>query len=184
MLRSHEKGQRSMQQYLPIPQAIDLAQLPSLLLVERAQLPKESGIYFVLEGALVRYVGRTNCLRQRWAAHHRFESYHRQEGLRIAWLTVSDTTLLPLIEDACIAFFHPRDNNTVIQHQIERVQQCTSSLRLDTAPVSIRLSIKARALLDALSAELGVSSRAAVMEMAIREMAKRVGVTAEEKGKE
>jgi hypothetical protein len=104
-----------VQQYLPIPEVIDIKKLPSIPLVERRKLPMESGIYFVLEGTTVRYVGRTIALRARWKGHHRLGSYRSKEGLRIAWLTVSDRALLQFVEAACIAFFGPSDNNTRIE---------------------------------------------------------------------
>jgi len=87
---------------------IDPLTLPSLPLGERKQLPKCSGIYFVIKDGDILYVGRTANLYQRWLAHHIWQHLYDVSGeLRVAWLECSDTELLPAVEKAMIAHFKP-----------------------------------------------------------------------------
>ena len=82
--------------------------LPSLPLGERKQLPKCSGIYFVIKDGDILYVGRTANLYQRWLAHHIWQHLYGVSGeLRVAWLECSDNELLPKIENALIVHFKP-----------------------------------------------------------------------------
>jgi len=95
------------------PAQIDLASLPYVPFAQRHTLPPCAALYFVLEPAnTVTYIGRTISLRQRWrGSHHLLGTYAPIEGLRIAWVLVSDATFLAALERACIAFFQPRDNH-------------------------------------------------------------------------
>ncbi|KAB8316123.1 hypothetical protein SD81_028490 [Tolypothrix campylonemoides VB511288] len=87
---------------------VDPLALPSLPLAERSQLPKCSGIYFVIKDGDILYVGRTANLYQRWLAHHIWQHLYGVSGeLRVAWLECSDTELLPAVEKAMIVHFKP-----------------------------------------------------------------------------
>lgn len=48
---------------------VDLLALPSLLLVERRQLPSLSAVYFVLDGVRVLDIGKSTNLAQKWKAY-------------------------------------------------------------------------------------------------------------------
>jgi len=96
---------------------IDLLALPSLALTERAQLPDAAGIYFALVNTDVIYIGKARRLRMRWASntHHRYSQFATMGNVRLAWLTLGDETLCDAVEQACIAYFNPRFNSTVIE---------------------------------------------------------------------
>jgi DNA-binding Xre family transcriptional regulator len=97
-------------------EAINPFALPSLSIPDREQLPSVSGIYFVLCGNTVIYVGRARNLQHRWkgAAHHRLSQVSALGGARIAWL-MAEESICDSIEQACIAYFAPALNQTPVQ---------------------------------------------------------------------
>jgi len=71
-------------------------------------LPTIPGIYFAIDSqGVVQYIGRSNNIRQRWSQHHRNRQLKQIGGVKIAWIEVSDETLLPAIEEALIDWFDP-----------------------------------------------------------------------------
>jgi hypothetical protein len=93
------------------PEAIDVLVLPSLPLERRSHLPTTAAIYFVLDALnRVQYIGRATNLKMRWRGHHRVVELSHMLEARIAYLTVSDATLLPDIERALIEYFEPPCN--------------------------------------------------------------------------
>ena len=101
--------------------AIIPAALPSLPLEERKALPATAGIYFVLAGDAVLYIGKATNLYQRWDAHHRLKQLNKRGGCRIAWMQVDDAGLLNELEQVCITHFDPVLNGTGVTgrpHQI------------------------------------------------------------------
>lgn len=97
---------------------VEIARLPSLPLAERLTLPREPAIYFVLgQDNEVLYIGKAACLLTRWKGrHHRKIQVETIPGVRIAWLSVSDASLLLEIEAALIAYFSPPLNGTPRVH--------------------------------------------------------------------
>lgn len=82
--------------------------LPSMTLENRGRLPNCAAVYFVIDNSnTVLYIGQTISLVRRWMAHHRAKELLGFESARIAWLEVSDTSLLAGIERACIDHFAP-----------------------------------------------------------------------------
>ena len=101
---------------------IDPLTLPSLPLAERSQLPKCSGIYFVIKDGDILYVGRTANLYQRWLVHHIWQHLYGVSGeLRVAWLECSDTELLPEVEKDIIVHFKPLLNKRLLVEKGESV---------------------------------------------------------------
>lgn len=99
--------------------------LPSVPLVDRRQLPDASGIYFVLSSDdKVQYIGRSVNLQQRWIQHHRLSHLAKLSGVRLAWLEVSDASLLPEIEQALIQWFNPPMNGSSVGTKKPRVVVC------------------------------------------------------------
>lgn len=97
------------------PEAIDLAALPSLPLEQRSCFPQVSCIYFAIDSlGVIFYIGRTGNLCRRWCDHHRIGQLKQIEGIKIAWLQVSEPSLLPEIERAMIRWFTPVLNKTNI----------------------------------------------------------------------
>lgn len=80
------------------PENLNLQSLPSVALSNRKQLPSTSGIYFAIANGEVQYIGRSINIRQRWADHHR--AGQLESDTHIAYLEVSDLSLLPEIEDS------------------------------------------------------------------------------------
>lgn len=98
------------------PESIDPLNLPSLPLESRKDLPNCQGIYFVISSqGLIQYIGRTNNLKKRWQKHHRLSQLEKYLDVKIAWLEVSDCSLLPLIEKALIEWFKPYLNQTAVE---------------------------------------------------------------------
>ena len=93
------------------PESLDLSALPSVLLKNRLMLPKISCIYFAMSDGTIQYIGRSTNLYQRWAAHHRYNDLHPDS--HIAWFEFSDSSLLPEIERALIAWFKPPLNGKI-----------------------------------------------------------------------
>ncbi|MEH2029822.1 MAG: helix-turn-helix domain-containing protein [Nostoc sp.] len=94
------------------PEQIYLPDLPSLPLKNRQNLPSISCIYFVLENGWLVYIGRFKDLRFRWRQHHRYHDFQHLENVKIAWLEISEPSLLHEIEMALIAWFEPYLNQT------------------------------------------------------------------------
>lgn len=103
--------------YLPFPEMINLATLPSLPLSRRSCLPEEPGVYFVVQQTRIRYIGQTQSLKTRWAQHHRLEQYLKEDDMVIAWLPLSKTLTRSAIERACINYFTPLDNGKRLPRQ-------------------------------------------------------------------
>ena len=89
------------------PSQLNLSTLPSVPLCDRRQLPTTSGIYFALSGGTVQYIGRSVNIQQRWAGHHRTDQLSAMQNPRIAYIAISDKSLLPEIETALIEWFDP-----------------------------------------------------------------------------
>lgn len=68
--------------------------LPSVSLIERRQLPHCPAIYFVLEGDEVVYIRKNNSLLLRWQAHHKLKQSKYLKNAKIAWIEISDKSLL------------------------------------------------------------------------------------------
>lgn len=90
------------------PQSIAPTALPSVLLTARKDLPTIPCIYFAIDSQEnVQYIGRTTNLQQRWVGHHRTKQLEKMKGVRIAYLSIDDISLLPSIEQALIDWFKP-----------------------------------------------------------------------------
>lgn len=99
------------------PETLDLSTLPSLPLSDRKQLPAIPCIYFAISSGTVQYIGMSKNLRNRWVNHHRLSRLSLNSN--IAWLKVSDISLMPEIENALIHWFKPPLNNGFQEQQIK-----------------------------------------------------------------
>ncbi len=98
------------------PESIDFLNLPSLPLKSRKDLPNCQGIYFVISSqGTIQYIGCTKNLRRRWQQHHRLGQLEKYFDVKIAWLEVSESELLPEIEKALIKWFKPYLNQTTVE---------------------------------------------------------------------
>jgi DNA-binding Xre family transcriptional regulator len=102
------------------PQDINLCALPSVLLADRKQLPQTAGIYFAIDGdGVVQYIGQSTNLRQRWLNHHRKSALDGISNVQIAWIEVSEPSLLREIEEALIEYFNPPLNGLIRKESIQ-----------------------------------------------------------------
>lgn len=87
---------------------IELLDLPSVPLNRRSELPTVPSIYFVINSnGDVQYIGRSVNPRARWMSHHQQSNLVGIGDIKIAWIEISDHSLLPHIETALIHWFKP-----------------------------------------------------------------------------
>lgn len=88
--------------------------LPSLPLKMRSQLPSLPGIYFVLNGTEVVYIGKSWSIKSRWDGHHRLPQL-REIGKQysIAWLQYQFEQL-DALEFQLIQALRPRLNGSLV----------------------------------------------------------------------
>jgi len=86
--------------------------LPSVAIDDRKKLPETPCVYFAIDSDnVIQYIGRSLNPRQRWAKHHRTPQLVEMGGVRIAYLEMSDSELLPEVEKALIDWFAPSLNS-------------------------------------------------------------------------
>ncbi len=87
--------------------------LPSLLLIEKSNLPAIPAIYFVWSSNKLLYIGKTSNLKQRFYQHHRIVSF-LESGIdtRIAWFP-AHADELPSLEQDLIELLEPDLNYTL-----------------------------------------------------------------------
>ncbi|HEY9748539.1 MAG TPA: helix-turn-helix domain-containing protein, partial [Allocoleopsis sp.] len=64
------------------------------------------------ESGEILYIGRSQNMRHRWISHHRHSQVAEFDGAKIAWIEISDCSLLPEIEFALIEYFRPPLNRS------------------------------------------------------------------------
>ena len=98
------------------PSEIDIASLPALPLCERSNLPTSPAIYFAIDSlGKIQYIGQSSNPRRRWSQHHKHGDLEVICGVKIAYLEVSDASLLRSIESALIQWFDPPLNGWTTQ---------------------------------------------------------------------
>lgn len=104
---------------------IKVQTLPSMPLSKRREFPACPAIYLVVgEDQKVLYIGRTVNLRQRWKTHHKYSAFSGINGVRLAWLEVTDLYLLPPIEEGLIKHFKPPHNTSRIAQEVHTRFKC------------------------------------------------------------
>lgn len=145
---------------------VDVLGLPFVDLSQKDDLPPVPGIYFAIDEAKkIRYIGLSKNLKHRWRYHHKLESLAKIPGIKIAYLAVSDSSLLGEIEVALINHFRPDLNKTQggepggggkpVPNAIRRVGVRGPMLRPEIAT-----------LLDVIAASRG-KTKSGVVEMAL-----------------
>lgn len=77
------------------------------------RLPSSSGLYAVLDGSRIMYVGKSKNLNRRWSSgHHRYPQA-KKIGARLAWISIKEENITE-VENALIKSLHPPCNNTKI----------------------------------------------------------------------
>lgn len=90
-----------------------LAELPSLPVAQRKQLPKCAAVYFVVDDDVVLYVGQTIQLRARWKSHQKLQVALHHEHARIVWMQLEHAADRDWYEAEAIERFSPRYNECV-----------------------------------------------------------------------
>ena len=97
-----------------------LANYPAIPYQDKAQLPRDSGIYFVtLEDDKILYIGKTNNFFTRWLAHHKTEqllSKYNPDKLIIIYCRLPPD-VLDKIEVELIRLHKPPENNILFDTQ-------------------------------------------------------------------
>ncbi len=97
------------------PECLDICKLPSLPLEEKYKLPDIAGIYLCInEAEEIYYIGQSKNINRRWLQHHRNYQLEDIGNIRIAWIAISETSLLNDIETALIEYFNPSLNNSLV----------------------------------------------------------------------
>ena len=126
------------------PRTIDPLALPSVPLEMRSLLPQTPCIYFAIDSQdVVQYIGRSVNPKARWALHHKYIELKEILGVRISCLDIDDSSLLPQIEAALIAWFNPSLNQT------------KNSNPLGNGMMGLRIRVGKRA--EEIAVELGVA---------------------------
>jgi DNA-binding XRE family transcriptional regulator len=98
------------------PEAINLSTLPSVPIENSSKLPRIPGIYLAFDSlGVIQYIGRSANMKRRWYNHHRKYQLESMKGVRLAWIEVSELTLLPSIEEALITWFSPPLNRAFVE---------------------------------------------------------------------
>jgi len=90
---------------------IDVKNLESVPFENRGKLPNISGIYFVIQGAEILYIGKAISIARRWIGHHVKWKIQKLPGVRIAWHPTCQQDLDTVERDA-INHFNPSLNGT------------------------------------------------------------------------
>jgi hypothetical protein len=72
---------------------IDLKKLPSLELHQYRDLPNISGVYIIISGKKVQYIGRASNISRRFPSHHRMSQFLSMPNPKIYWIAVEEKTL-------------------------------------------------------------------------------------------
>lgn len=84
-------------------------------------LPESGGIYFAIDSNnVVQYIGSSVNLNQKWLSTKENEELEQIKNLKIAWIKISDRTLLPMIERALIHYFQPILNEALLPRQTKK----------------------------------------------------------------
>jgi excinuclease UvrABC nuclease subunit len=114
------------------------AELPSLPLEHKRQLPPVPAVYFALgEDSEVLYIGRSISLSARWSAHHRFPELQSLGNVRLAWIEFETEEFLEEVEQVLIDHFSPKLNGLWGVHTSE-----------EYGTICIRLSLKEKAIYE------------------------------------
>jgi hypothetical protein len=116
---------------------IDYLSLPSVALSEYRQLPQVKGVYFVVSGDCLLYVGKAESgFRSRWTRHHRHAQFNEHDDVRIHYHVCADG--IKELEDRLIDELIPPLNG----------KRCEWMIKSGRAKSSITLELTATVLQD------------------------------------
>ena len=65
------------------PRNINIAELPSVALEDKGQLPQSTGVYFVTRKKAVLYIGQSLNIKERWKGHHIFDAVSKLDSVHV-----------------------------------------------------------------------------------------------------
>ncbi|BAZ18606.1 XRE family transcriptional regulator (plasmid) [Calothrix sp. NIES-4071] len=87
---------------------INLSSLPWLPLDEKLAFPRNPAIYFAIDSqGVIQYIGRSIDPKNRWVSHHKYEELKAIGDIKIVYLFVDSSDLLPELESTMISWFNP-----------------------------------------------------------------------------
>jgi DNA-binding Xre family transcriptional regulator len=89
---------------------INIHSLLTLPISERKNLPETSGLYFVISGEEIIYIGVSINLKQRWLTHHKLKTILCFNFLKIAYILLERGDL-SISEKEAIDYFRPKLNS-------------------------------------------------------------------------
>lgn len=114
-----------------------------ITLNEKHLLPELPGVYFVKDGDLVLYVGKTKNLNIRWLNHHRYDQLCEQyPNAVISWIIVTPE-LLHITEKEFIQKLNPLLNSSAVLYKprmSKKVKQVTIRVQI-TLPIQIAIPL-------------------------------------------
>lgn len=117
------------------PADIQIDELPSVALDEKAKLPETPSIYFAVDSqGVVQYIGQSVNPQQRWKQHHRQYQLDSCESVRIAYLDCPKD-LLDEVESALINHFCPVLNGARLYAEEEKTSNDTKPLSYWKSPI-------------------------------------------------
>ncbi|MDJ0579065.1 GIY-YIG nuclease family protein [Crocosphaera sp.] len=127
------------------PKELDLSKLPWLPLDAKSAFPRQPAIYFAIDSNdVIQYIGRSINPKQRWSGHHKYDELQEIGKIKVSYLFVEDSKLLPDVEKALIKWFCPPLNIALVPGKTTEVESATSKQRVSTY-ITIELKEKAEA---------------------------------------
>lgn len=101
-------------------QKVNLHNLPSVTLLDKAKLPKIAGIYFAIDNKnRLLYIGKAQNIYLRWLNHHRYEqlfTINRKNIVYLKWYECENKEeILTKTENYFINFYQPEFNYTKVE---------------------------------------------------------------------
>lgn len=118
--------------------AIALSELPNIPLIDKRHLPSCQCVYLACQGDHVLYVGQAVNLANRWKQHHHYLALKSMEDVCIAWVEISDSSLLLEIELALIEWFKPVLNKS-INASSKRTSMYVKREKVDSMVVTVKV---------------------------------------------
>jgi hypothetical protein len=111
-----------------------IEELPQVTWRDRALLPDEPGLYFVLVGTDVLYVGRSGRLRTRWNQYPLRCVFEQVGPFSVAFQLIEDIDTLKATEKAVVRALRPLFNTHYVEGSLDHSRQTRAWFRKLTGP--------------------------------------------------
>ena len=117
------------------PKELDISTLPWLPLEAKSAFPRQPAIYFAMDSNdVIQYIGRSINPKQRWVNHHKYNDLQKIGEIKIVYLFVDNSELLPEVELALIEWFNPQLNSTL--------HKCKQPKKINKNSISLKCYLK------------------------------------------